>query len=62
MKPESETKRRAFQIRLTEAEKEAFQEAARISGLSESSWARERLRACAREELKAVGKNVEKIS
>ncbi len=61
-KPESESKRRAFQIRLTEAEKQAFEDAARISGLSASSWARERLRAWAREELKAAGKNVDKIT
>jgi len=57
--PESRVKRHAFQIRLTEAEKQAFDEAARISGLSASSWARERLRAHAREELKAVGKKVD---
>ena len=61
-KPESETKRRAFQIRLTEAEKGAFEEAARICGLSASSWARERLRAHARAELKKVGKSADEIS
>lgn len=61
-KTESDIKRRAFQIRLTEDEKGAFEEAARIAGLSGSSWARERLRACAREELKAAGKSVDKIT
>lgn len=61
-KSPSDTKRRAFQIRLTEAEKQAFEEAARLSGLSASSWARMILRSHAREELKNAGKSVDKLT
>lgn len=59
--PENVVKKRILQIRLLEQEKQAFDEAAELAGLSLSSWARERLRAHAREELKAVGKSVDKF-
>ncbi|MCK5171872.1 MAG: hypothetical protein KAR47_00670 [Planctomycetes bacterium] len=49
-------KRRVVQIRLLETEKEAFSEAAETSGLSLSSWARERLRKAAREDLRKAKK------
>ena len=58
---EEQVKRRAFQMRLTEAEKSAFEDAAKIAGISASSWARERLRACAIAELKSADKNTDKL-
>jgi len=45
-------------MRLQEAEKEAFQQAAELSGLDLSAWVRERLRRIAREELEQAGKPV----
>ncbi len=45
-------------IRLEPEEKEAFQQAAEISGLSLSTWARERLRRAARIELEEAGKKI----
>ncbi len=55
--PDSLVKRRVVQIRLSEAEKQAFSDAAKISGLSLSSWARERLRKTAREDLRKAKKD-----
>jgi len=55
--PDNLAKRRVLQIRLLEAEKHAFSDAARISGLSLSSWARERLRKAARDELRKAKKD-----
>jgi uncharacterized protein (DUF1778 family) len=49
----------SLEIRLTEAEKEAFQSSADVSGLSLSSWARERLRRAARMELAEAGMPVQ---
>lgn len=60
--PKQSVKKHVLQIRLLEQEKRAFDEAARLSGLSLSSWARERLRTRARRELKAAGKKIPFIS
>ncbi len=51
------TKKRVVQIRLLEAEKQAFSDAAKNSGLSLSSWARERLKKAARDELRKAKKD-----
>ena len=55
-------KKEILQIRLLEEEKRAFEEAAKLAGLSLSSWARERLRARARRELQVVDKKIPFIS
>lgn len=47
-----------IEVRMTDAEKQAFQSAADLSGLSLSSWVRERLRRVARAELTEAGKPV----
>jgi uncharacterized protein (DUF1778 family) len=44
-----------IQIRLAQPEKEAFEKAAQLSGLSLSSWVRERLRRAAIIELREAG-------
>jgi uncharacterized protein (DUF1778 family) len=44
-----------LQIRLSTEEKEAFDRAAQIAGISLSSWVRERLRAASLKELDVVG-------
>jgi uncharacterized protein (DUF1778 family) len=44
-----------IQIRLTQQEKEAFEKAAKLSGISLSSWVRERLRRTAIVELREAG-------
>jgi uncharacterized protein (DUF1778 family) len=46
------------ELRLEEAEKQAFREAARLSGLPLSAWIRERLRRAAREELVGLGRPI----
>ena len=46
------------ELRMTPAEKRAFQEAADLSGLALSAWVRERLRGAARKELQAAGAKV----
>jgi predicted HicB family RNase H-like nuclease len=56
--PEQLVKKRVLQIRLLEQEKQAFEEAAKLSGISLSSWARERLRTKARRELQVAGKKI----
>ena len=45
-------------IRLSETEKAAFNEAAELSGLELSAWIRERLRQVAKKELEANGREV----
>lgn len=55
-------KKRVSQIRITEEEKDTFDEAAKLAGLSRSSWIRERLRDAARIELEAAGKKVKFLS
>ena len=47
-----------FEVRLLPSEKQAFQEAASLSGLELSAWVRERLRAVSREELTGAGHQV----
>ncbi len=45
-------------IRLAPEEKEGFQKAAEIAGLSLSTWVRERLRWAARSELEQAGEKI----
>ena len=52
-------KKQVLQIRLLDAEKQAFSDAAKSSGLSLSSWARERLRKAAREDLRKAKKYID---
>lgn len=47
-----------LQIRLTEAEKAGFSEAAQVAGVGLSTWARERLRVAAIRELEGAGRRV----
>ena len=47
-----------LQLRLQEAEKEAFQRAANLAGVALSAWVRERLRSAARRELVEAGEQV----
>jgi hypothetical protein len=55
--PTLESKMKALtQIRLLVSEKEGFEEAANLAGLSLSAWMRERLRSIARKELEAHGR------
>jgi uncharacterized protein (DUF1778 family) len=49
-------------VRLEPAEKEAFEEAANLSGLAVSSWVRERLRRVAVQELQAAGRQIAFLS
>lgn len=44
-----------IQIRLQPEEKQAFEEAAKLSGIALSAWVRERLRSAAIRELEGVG-------
>lgn len=55
-KAEEERKSALTQIRLLSAEKDGFEEAARLAGLSLSAWIRERLRTIARKELESHGR------
>ena len=50
--------RTVLQVRLGEPEKRGFKLAANLSGLSLSSWARERLRSAAIRDLENAGKKV----
>ena len=54
MKPKSEI----LQIRVTDTEKEGFEIAAGLAGISLSSWVRERLRLTAIRELESAGRRV----
>ena len=54
MKGKTET----LQIRISEEEKQGFEIAAMLSGISLSSWVRERLRLNAIRELEGAGKKV----
>lgn len=47
-----------MKLRLQPEEKQAFEEAAQLSGLALSAWVRERLRRAARIELEDAGKPV----
>jgi uncharacterized protein (DUF1778 family) len=54
-KPDAKAKRALLQIRLSEAEKNAFALAAELDGKKTSEWVRDRLRKLAREEIQASG-------
>lgn len=54
MKPKTEL----LQIRVTDSEKEGFELAAALAGISLSSWVRERLRLTAIRELDGAGRRV----
>ena len=47
-----------LRLRLSQSEKEAFEEAASLSGIAVSAWVRERLRSAARRELVDTGRQV----
>jgi hypothetical protein len=49
-------KREILQIRISDAEKQGFELAAALSGISLSSWVRERLRLTSIRELESVGR------
>ena len=51
-----------LQLRLRPKEKQAFQEAASIAGISLSAWVRERLRTAAIRDLERSGRTVPFIS
>jgi hypothetical protein len=51
-------KSETLQIRITQEEKQGFEIAAMLSGISLSSWVRERLRLSAIRELEGAGKRV----
>jgi len=57
-KPRNIVKKRVIQVRLLKKEKETFEDAANLAGLSLSSWIRERLRNTARKELDEAGKKI----
>ena len=54
MKPKSEV----LQIRISDLEKEGFELAAVLAGISLSSWVRERLRLASIRELEGAGRKV----
>jgi hypothetical protein len=58
--PKQANQRKAeyLDIRLNPDEKQAFRDAADLSGLDLSAWVRERLRGCSRKELDAAGRRV----
>jgi hypothetical protein len=49
----------ALQVRVTLAEKQAFDEAAKLAGISFSAWARMNLRRAALREFQDVGRRVD---
>ena len=57
-KPAASAKRALVQIRLNEAEKEAFAQAADLDGKKLSEWIRDRLRRVSRAELEEHGRTV----
>jgi hypothetical protein len=52
------TKSQLLQIRVTEVEKQGFQEAASLAGIPLSAWVRERLRLAAIRDLESAGRKV----
>jgi hypothetical protein len=56
--PSDKTKQDYLEVRLDADEKQAFKDAADLSGLALSAWVRERLRLVARKELDEAGKQV----
>ena len=57
-KPKGSTKEEYLELRLDAAEKQAFWDAAALSGMALSVWVRERLRKAARKELEDAEKPV----
>jgi predicted HicB family RNase H-like nuclease len=55
---ELEPKSEVLQIRISDTEKEGFELAAALAGISLSSWVRERLRLTAIRELEGAGRKV----
>lgn len=55
-KPVGSTKSLTVEVRLSELEKQGFQEAAEIAGVGLSTWIRERLRRAAVRELEEAGR------
>lgn len=53
-----ENKTLTIQIRLTPAEKEAFEQSADLAGIPLSSWVRERLRMAAIRDLESAGQRI----
>lgn len=51
-------KSQVLQIRLTDAEKQGFQDAADLAGIALSSWVRERLRLAAIRDLESAGRKI----
>lgn len=49
---------KSIEIRVQSAEKDGFEEAAALAGISLSSWVRERLRLSAIRELESAGRRV----
>lgn len=58
MKPSEQQKAEILQIRLTPSEKAGIAQAAAVSGISLSSWVRERLRLAAIRDLEGAGLRV----
>jgi hypothetical protein len=56
------TKARTLEIRVTEAERDAFRIASELAGIGLSTWVRERLRLAAIRELESAGRRVPFIS
>ena len=54
-KQKGTAKTRYLQVRVSDAEKEGFDQAAHLAGLEMSAWVRERLRIAARTELEGYG-------
>lgn len=47
-----------LQVRMSQSEKESFERAAHMSGVTVSAWVRDKLRRAAREELQSSGVKV----
>jgi uncharacterized protein (DUF1778 family) len=58
MKQQQRPKTTNLDIRISESEKEGFELAAALAGISLSSWVRERLRLTAIRELESAGRKV----
>jgi uncharacterized protein (DUF1778 family) len=57
-KPKGTAKEEYLELRLDAAEKQAFKDAAELSGMAVSVWVRERLRKAARKELEDADRPV----
>jgi uncharacterized protein (DUF1778 family) len=56
--PKAKPRQKLLEVRLDTEEKQAFKDAAELSGLGLSTWVRERLRQIARKELEDAGRKV----